>query len=67
MNIDKLFEDQEFLNKELNFFMQKKHIVKIQENKELANSFLKKAKHNLDFYKLNKKQNKFNDWLIVIL
>jgi uncharacterized protein (UPF0332 family) len=67
MNIDKLFDDENYLNQELEFFLKKKHILKIERNKELAKSFLKKAKHNLNFYKLNKKNNDFNDWLIVIL
>lgn len=67
MNIEKLFENQEHLNKELNFFITKKHIIKTQENKELTQSFLKKAKHNIEFNKINKSQDNFNDWLIVIL
>lgn len=67
MNIEKLFQNQENLDKELNFFIKKKHIIKIQENKELTNSFLKKAKHNIEFYRLNKNNNAFNDWLVVIL
>ena len=67
MNIDKLFEDEEFLNKELNFFLRKKHIIVIDKNIDLTRSFLEKAKHNLEFYKGNKQKEKFNDWLIVIL
>jgi len=67
MNIDKLFSDKQYLEKELNFFLTKKHIKKIPENKELVNSHLKKARHNLEFYQLNKKYPQFNDWLIVTL
>ena len=67
MNIDKLFSDKQYLEKELNFFLTKKHIKKIPENKELVNSHLKKARHNIEFYKLNKEHHKFNDWLIVTL
>ena len=67
MNIDRLFESEGYLDKELNFFMNKKHIKIIKENKELVISHLKKARHNLEFYKLNKENNKFNDWLIVTL
>lgn len=33
----------------------------------MIDSHIKKAKHNLEFYKLNKINNKFNDWLIVTL
>ena len=33
----------------------------------MAQSHLKKARHNLEFYKLNKNQHKFNDWLVVTL
>ena len=67
MDIDKLFSDKQYLEKELNFFLTKKHIKKIPENKELVKSHLKKARHNLEFYQLNKKHDKFNDWLIVTL
>lgn len=67
MNIDQLFSDKQYLVKELNFFISKKHIKIIQENKELVQSHLKKARHNIEFYKLNKQYPKFNDWLIVTL
>ncbi len=33
----------------------------------MVKSHLKKARHNLEFYKLNKNNSKFNDWLIVTL
>lgn len=67
MNIDKLFSDKDYLERELDFFLKKKHITKIEENKELASSFLKKAKHDMEFFNINKDQNRFNDWLIVVL
>ncbi len=67
MNIDKLFSDKEYLEKEINFFITKKQIKKIGKNPELVNSHIKKARHNLEFYKLNKEHHKFNDWLIVTL
>ena len=67
MNIDKLFSDKKYLEKEINFFISKKQIKTIQKNTELVNSHLKKARHNLEFYKLNKEHKKFNDWLIVTL
>jgi uncharacterized protein (UPF0332 family) len=67
MDIDRLFSDKNYLEKELNFFTSKKHIKIIKENKELVQSHIKKARHNLEFYKLNKQHNKFNDWLIVAL
>ena len=67
MNIDTLFEDKEFLEKQITFFITKKHIKNINKNKDLVNSHLRKARHNLEFFKLNKNHNSFNDWLIVIL
>ncbi len=67
MNIDNLFSDKQYLEKELNFFITKKHIKIIQKNKELVQSHIKKARHNLEFFKLNKQHSKFNDWLIVTL
>ena len=41
--------------------------MKISNNPELVNSHIKKARHNLEFFKLNKEYSKFNDWLIVTL
>ena len=67
MNINKLFEDRKYLEEELKFFLAKKHILKIAKNIELVQSHLKKARHNLEFYKLNKNNHTFNDWLIVTL
>ncbi len=67
MNLDKLFSNKQYLEKDLNFFITKKHIKKIQTNKELVVSHLKKARHNLEFYKLNRQYKNFNDWLIVTL
>lgn len=67
MNINKLFLDEDYLIKEINFFIDKKQIRKIEENKDLVKSHIKKARHNLEFFKLNKKQSEFNDWLIVTL
>ncbi len=67
MNIDKLFLNKEYLEKEISFFITKKQIKKIDNNLELVKSHLKKARHNLEFYKLNKEHREFNDWLIVIL
>lgn len=67
MNIDKLFSDKEYLEKEINFFIIKKQIRKISNNPELVMSHLKKARHNLEFYRLNREHRKFNDWLIVAL
>ena len=67
MDIDKLFSDKKYLENEVNFFITKKHIMKISNNPELVNSHLKKARHNLEFFRLNKEHHKFNDWLIVTL
>ena len=51
MNIDKLFLDKNYLEKELHFFMNKKQIRIINNNKELVDAHLKKARHNLAFFK----------------
>ncbi|MEA3430075.1 MAG: DNA-binding protein [Nanoarchaeota archaeon] len=67
MNIDKLFLDNNFLHKEIDFFTTRKHIRKITNNPELVASHIKKAKHNLSFFKLNKEYTEYNDWLIVTL
>ncbi len=52
---------------DLKFFTTKKQIKTIPQNKELVISHLTKARHNLEFYQLNKGYHKFNDWLIVAL
>ena len=67
MDIDRLFSDEKYLQKEIDFFISKKQIKNIQENKELVSSHVKKARHNIEFYKLNKEYHQFNDWLIVTL
>jgi len=67
MDIDRLFSDRKYLEREIDFFITKKQIKVIQENKELTDSHIKKARHNIEFYKLNKDYHKFNDWLIVAL
>jgi uncharacterized protein (UPF0332 family) len=67
MNIDKIFLDNKFLEQEINFFTIKKQIRIIENNKELMLSHLKKARHNLEFFKINKEHKQFNDWLIVTL
>jgi uncharacterized protein (UPF0332 family) len=59
-----LFSDRKYLEKEI---INKKQIRIIKENKELVLAHIKKARHNLEFYRLNKQNNKFNDWLIVTL
>jgi len=67
MNIHKLFSDRKFLETQINFFIEKKQIKKIEENPELVESHLEKAKHNLKFFKLNKKHTEYIDWQIVSL
>lgn len=67
MHIDKLFENKIYLAREIEFLITKKQIKLIEKNEELALSHLKKARHNLEFYNLNKKNIKYNDWLIVAL
>jgi len=65
MNIDKLFSDKQYLEEEINFFIMKKQIRKIDNNPELIKSHLKKARHNLEFYKLNKEHKQFNYFLFL--
>ena len=43
MNIDKLFSDTGYLEKEIDFFKTKKQLKKISNNPELVKSHLKKA------------------------
>ena len=67
MDINRLFEDKAYLEAEIDFFLNKKQIRVIKRNSELVRSHIKKARHNLEFYRLNSNHDTFNDWLIVIL
>ncbi|PLW80044.1 DNA-binding protein [Candidatus Woesearchaeota archaeon] len=67
MNINDYFNDGNLLDKQIEFYIKKNQLIKISENPELIRSYLDKAKHNLDFFTLNKNQGDYNDWLIVIL
>ena len=67
MNINRLFEDRNFLEKQIEFYIKTKQIRTIPNNSELAKSHLEKAKHNLKFYKLNKNNKDYEDWQIVVL
>ncbi len=67
MNINRLFKDKKFLEKQIAFFCKINKIKKIRKNPELAQSHLEKAKHNMGFYKSNKNDSNYQDWLIVVL
>jgi len=67
MKLSEYFKDKKLLNNRIKFYISKNQLVKIDENKELVLSYLEKAKHNLEFFDLNKAREKFNDWLIVTL
>lgn len=67
MNIELIFSNKKILDKEIKIYLNKKIIKRISPNKELVKAHLDKAKHNLEFFKLNKQNSKFNDWLIVTL
>jgi uncharacterized protein (UPF0332 family) len=67
MNINKLFLDKVFLEKQLNFYFKTNKIKKIENSLELSQSHLEKAKHNIKFYKLNKENSDYQDRQIVVL
>jgi len=67
MDINKLFSDNSYLESQIKFFMDNKQIKKIKTNPELVASHIQKAKHNLSFFKLNKKYQEYKDWQIVAL
>lgn len=67
MNIKKLFENNNYLDSQILFFKNKKHINLIHKNEELVIAHIEKARHNIKFYKLNKQNEGFNDWLVVVL
>lgn len=67
MRINNYFKDKNLLNKQVEFYVKKKQLNKISKNSELVQAYLAKAKHNLEFFTLNKTQIKFNDWLVVVL
>ena len=67
MNIKRLFADKDYLENQIKFFIKDKQIKNIELNPELAQSHIQKAKHNLSFFKLNKKYEEYKDWQIVSL
>lgn len=67
MKLSEYFKDKKILDEKIKFFISKNQLVSIDENKELVQSYLIKAKHNMEFFDLNRGNNKFNDWLIVTL
>ncbi len=67
MNLSKLFSDKGYLQKQIDFFIKNKQIKRIESNPELVKSYLEKAKHNLNFFILNKNQENYKDWQIVAL
>jgi len=67
MNIKRLFLDKNYLDSEIKFFIGNKQIKKIETNQELVQSHIQKAKHNLSFFRLNKKYEEYKDWQIVSL
>ena len=67
MNIKKLFLDRNYLDNQIKFFIENKQIKSIKSNPELVQSHIEKAKHNLGFFKLNKKYSEYKDWQIVSL
>jgi len=67
MRIDKLFEDKDYLQNQINFFKSKKQIKKIESNYDLVLAHFQKSKHNFEFFKLNESRDNYSDWLIVTL
>jgi hypothetical protein len=60
MNIKKYFQDKTELEKEYQFFISKKQIIKKENTKNLVEAHIKKAEHNLKV--LNQLTSEFNDW-----
>ena len=50
MNIEKLFLNIKYLDKEIDFFKKKKHIKKINPNSDLVSSHINKAKHRTNVF-----------------
>ena len=67
MNINVYYFNKQKLDEKINFFEKNRQLIKEKHNLGLVFAHLDKAKHNLEFFKKNKDDEKFNDWLIVIL
>lgn len=67
MNIELYYSNKEALDKRLQFFEDKRQLIKIEPNKDLIKAHIDKAEHNLNFFGENRDKRKYNDWLIVIL
>ena len=59
-----LIKNEELLNKEIEFHLNKKNITKIEKDVFAIKGHMEKAKHNLEFINtLN--ESKFPDWILV--
>lgn len=67
MKVHDFFKDKDLLNKRINFYLKRNQLSSINKNLELVEAYLAKAKHNLEFFTINKDRIKFNDWLVVTL
>ena len=67
MKIIEYYKNKGLLDKQIAFYLEKQQIKKIEKNNELVEAHIKKARHNLKFYDLNKTKEEFNDWLVTIL
>lgn len=67
MDLDRLFENKDYLNKKYDYYVRQEILRRISPDKDLVFAHLMKAKNNLLFFEKNKHEENFNDWLIVIL
>jgi len=63
--IKEYFENEELLERNLQFHLEKKNLVKEEYSKGLVQAHLEKAKHNLDLVSLLIKNKNFNDWIVI--
>jgi len=67
MNIDELFEDTNFLDTRIDFFLSKGQLRRIDSNLDLVDAHMDKSKHNMRFFSINQNTSEYNDWLVVVL
>lgn len=65
MKFNEYFEDKAKLEDSYNFYIDKRHIIQIDNARTLVNPHLKKAQHNLKMFSYL--SNEFNDWKVISL
>lgn len=65
--IKEYFKNEKLLEKDLQFYLEKKKLIKNEDSEGLIQAHLEKAKHNLSLVSLLIKNKNFDDWIVISL